>query len=376
MQMWTKHEIEFLRESLDLSTKELYLKFCDEYGGSARSYDSVQKKIKALREAFAEDEDTSTPAAPSEIESMLGISQGAQELVVPDITAEKRRQLKDEARWWLEGIMEESEGITFHPDAIVEGNGKSLCVLVSDSHIGKHNENFDIETAEARFRTFPEMIQQMETGLEVDEVVLMLMGDIVEGADIFPTQAHHTECPTITQVQIATEAIWRMMLQFRSIYNCPVRVETVPGNHGRMSRTAHEKTNWDNVVYHIVSVMAEKYGDENIIVNRNFDWFKTFKVKDKVGMLYHYGVKHTGTPAMREKVAGWASRKNFDFMCHGHWHEWHVGNWLSKVVISNGCLCGPDDLAEKMAKEDVARQGYFLVTPGQPIHGISFVEWP
>lgn len=373
MQNWNSHEINFLRESLDLSTKELYLKFCDEFGSHYRSYDSVQKKIKKLRDAMSDEpveDDVDTGQA---IQELL---EGPDQLVVPDVTAEMRREMKQAAKFWLEGIIEESQGYTYTPDAIVEEQGSTLCVLISDSHVGKHNEQYNLAAAVHRFTTLPEKVKTTVGNTSVNEVCIMLMGDIVEGEDIFRTQAHHIECSALEQVQIATEAIWEMVLRFHEVFGCAVRVETVPGNHGRMSRTANEKTNWDNVIYYILRMLATAHDNPQIWVNANFSFFKTFEVKDKTGMIYHYGVKHTGTPAMREKVAGWSVNKNFDFMCHGHWHEWHVGNWLSKVVISNGCLCGPDDLAEKMAREDVARQGYFLVTPGQPIHGIGFVEWP
>ena len=126
----------------------------------------------------------------------------------------------------------------------------------------------------------------------------------------------------------------------------------------------------------ILSMIAKKHNDDKIIMNCNFETFKTFKVKDKTGMANHHGVKHTGTSNMREKVAGWIAGKQFDFMVHGHWHEWHVGNWLGRFIMGNGCMCGPDDLAEQMGKEDTARQGYFFVTPNEPIWGFGFIEWP
>jgi len=122
--------------------------------------------------------------------------------------------------------------------------------------------------------------------------------------------------------------------------------------------------------------MAAMSDDKDIIVNCNFEPFRTFRVKDKIGMAYHHGVKHTGTPSMREKVAGWIASTDFDFMVHGHWHEWHVGNWLGKFVIANGCMCGPDDLAQRMGREDDARQAFFLITPGDPVYGFSFIDWP
>ena len=174
----------------------------------------------------------------------------------------------------------------------------------------------------------------------IDEVLIILAGDLVEGEDIYPTQNNHIECSAIEQTQACVQALWKMVLNFTELFpDASIRIETVPGNHGRVSKTANEKTNWDNVVYMILDMIAKKHNDDRIIMNCNFDAFRTFRVKDKIGMANHHGVKHTGTSNMREKVAGWITGKQFDFMVHGHWHEWHVGNWLGRFVMANGCIC-------------------------------------
>jgi len=375
MNIWDKGEVKFLADNLQLSTKEIYLKYCDEYGFvEARTYDSIQKKVKKLRDAYGDEpDDTDLQEVADQVDKLLA---GKEKLLIPDINAQRKRELKDEAKWWLEGIIEASSDLVFEPPKATCESGISFCILISDSHIGKQNDHYNLEIAKQRIASLPDNILSQEGNIGVDEVVLLFAGDLIEGEDIFKTQSHHLECPAIEQVQIASESYWNMILKFHQLYECPVRVITVPGNHGRMSRTANEKTNWDNVIYHILKVIAQGHGNNDIIIDCNFDQFKLFDVQDKKGMLYHQGVKHTGTPAMREKVAGWSSRKQFDFMCHGHFHEWHIGNWLGKFVIANGCICGPDDLAERMAKEDTARQAYFFVTPGTPLYGFGVIEWP
>ena len=248
---------------------------------------------------------------------------------------------------------------------------------MSDLHFGKHTKWFNIEEASKRATSIPQYLHsKINKMTTIDEVLIILAGDLVEGEDIYPTQNNHIECSAIEQTQACVQALWKMVLNFTELFpDASIRIETVPGNHGRVSKTANEKTNWDNVVYMILDMIAKKHNDDRIIMNCNFDAFRTFRVKDKIGMANHHGVKHTGTSNMREKVAGWITGKQFDFMVHGHWHEWHVGNWLGRFVMANGCMCGPDDLAEQMGKEDTARQGYFFITPKQPIWGFSFVEW-
>ena len=380
MREWTRTEIEFLASHLDKATKELFLMYCDEYGDE-RSYDSVQKKIKALREegfvtAVIDEQDESPQQA---LNNLFEEQRFSEDLKMVDVPAALRREKKELAKSWLQGIIDVTDEIkdrlTYQGSrSVVQSNKSTLCVLLSDTHFGKHTKWFDLETARQRMEGIPFRIKEQPLP-EIDEIVVILAGDMIEGEDIYPTQNTHIECSALEQVQACTESIWKTLVTFRQLFKCPVRVETCPGNHGRVSRTANEKTNWDNVVYHILRVMNTMNADKDLVVNCNFESFKTFKVKDKVGLAYHHGVQHTGTASMRVKVAGWMQSKKFDFLVHGHWHEWHVGNWLGKFVIGNGCMCGPDDLAERMAVEDDARQAFFLVSPGKPVHSFSFIEW-
>lgn len=379
MTLWTPAEITFLSEQLQEPTKEIYGNFCDQYG-SCRSYDSVQKKIKKLRDAFsdADENNEGDETLSDELEGFLGIPTPGQVLFTPHVTTEKKTRSKEEAKAWLTELVEAASQLDLsgpsHATAVV-GDKASLVIVLSDTHFGKHTKAFSLGTAYDRLLSMPDLIVAKGATPPIDEVVVLLVGDMVEGEDIYATQSNHIECSAIEQVQACSRAIWHFLLKLQEVFKVKVRVETVPGNHGRVSKTANEQTNWDNVVYHILNVMANMRDDEDLVVNCNFHTFHTFPVKDKTGLIYHHGVKHTGTSAMREKVAGWAHGKKFDFLVHGHWHEWHVGNWLGKFVVGNGCLCGPDDLAERMGKEDIARQAYFFVSPEKPVWGFSFVEW-
>ena len=372
---WTGPEIEYLTGQLGRATKEVVTAFNREF--SDRSYDSIQKKIKGLRGALEEvqNEDSVDELMEAALESV-----SVEAIKLPHVTAAEKRDARVDLEGWLRDLVDVGRREISHiGDVIasraVRSDNTSLVVVLSDTHFGKHTADFNLEVARKRMLSVPSGIFNQPLPV-IDEVVVVLAGDMVEGEDIYATQNNHIECPVFEQMQHCTRAIWDMVLLFRQLFNCRVRVETVPGNHGRMSKTANEKTNWDNVVYYTLLTIASLHGDPEIAINANFDQFVNFQVKDKVGMAFHKGVKHTGTPAMQLKIAGWARSKNFDFMVQGHWHEWKVGNWLGKFVMFNGCMCGPDDLAEQMGKEDDARQGYFFVTPEKPVWGFSFVEWP
>ena len=377
MKFWTEQETKLLTDNLDKNTKEIYLAYCDVYG-SSRSYDSIQKKVKQLRE----DELYVTPGTIVEDDSgledafasLLGATP-AQALVLPVTNAQEKKENKEKARDWLKDLVDYGQSLNIqipHRPRVTEGT--SLCLVISDTHVGKHTNVYNLDIASERFKSIPPRLFARVTE-EIDEVAILLTGDLVEGEDIYPTQANHIQCSAIEQVQRCVEGLWEMVLGIRTLFQCRVTIHSVRGNHGRVSKTANEKTNWDNVVYYVLSTIVATHGDPNIVYQAGYEEFHTFRVQDKVGMLYHYGVKHTGTPAMREKVAGWGAVKNFDFMCHGHWHEWHVGAWLGKPVIANGCMCGPDDLAQRIAREDSARQAYFKVRTGEPLYDFGWLEW-
>ena len=375
---WSGPEIEFLTRHLGEETKEIVNLFNEEFEN--RTYDSVQKKVKNLRDAFSDiqnEETQNNDFVVDEIEAV--VEQQAPDLKIPHVTAAEKRAARQDAETWLREIVEYTRREISHisnvvtPEA-VRSDKTTLVVVLSDLHFGKFTEYYSMEIGRQRLRAIPVELKGKALP-EIDEVLIVLVGDVVEGEDIYATQNARIECPVIDQSKAASQAIWETILLFKQIFNCKIRVETAPGNHGRMSKTANEKSNWDNVVYHLVWAMAQVYNDPDIEIKVNFKQFNVFKTKGhKIG-IYHEGVKHASTPAMREKIAGWAVSKDVDILCHGHWHEWHIGNWLGRIVVANGCLCGPDDLAEKMAKEDNARQAWFLLEEGKPPYGFSFLEW-
>lgn len=358
---WTIEEISFLRDSVTMPTKAVYEIFVQRF--PVRTYDSIQKKFKKVREAYE----------PTDVET-AEVNIPATFLLLDDNKARKKKNA-DKVMNFLEGVVEAGRDINVPKVSASQGDKDSLVVVLSDLHFGKRTPWFSLEEASRRLLSIPTDLYKKFQWLEIDEIVVTLVGDLVEGEDIYAGQANDLDCPVIMQVETATKSIWKMLSVFTKLFGKPVKVYSVPGNHGRMSKTASGLTNWDNQICNNLALMSGM-SDLDIQVEQNLNAFKRFRVKDKVGLLYHHGVKHTSTPATRDKVGGWVMSKEFDFLIHGHWHEWHVGNWLGRMVVGNGCMCGPDDLAERMGKEDYARQAYFLVTPGKPLWGFGYIEWP
>lgn len=387
MSSWTSEQLSFLQSSINLSSGERYRDYVARFG-QTRSYDSIERQVRRLRaahkaeelikEALAED-----PSDDLDNELDLDI-----EVFVAPEEQELKKALGRTAPQSVSSFRDRMEFGEFVDNLIQESlqtkpiktkalnSGTSLCILLSDTHIGKMTENFDKEVFTNRLLSIPEKIQkELTLPSDLQEIVVLLAGDMLEGEGIYDTQAHHIEMPAIDQVQIAIDAFWKLINLLKETFNVRVRVETCPGNHGRVSKTSAEKSNWDNIIYQTLGYLAIVAKDEKIVVNVNFDAFHTFQVQDKTGMLFHHGTKHLGTGSMQAKVAGWLFTKEFDFMCHGHWHEWAVNTQFGKLVMKNGSLPGDDDLSERMGCHNPPRQGWLLVRKGQPINQVGFFEW-
>jgi len=372
MQIWSEAELEFLRKNISkATTKEIYDVFVLEFG-EERSYNSVQKKVQALRVAYSTGD--SEPAQDLDVEETILIPYGDDVVSIPLAT---RSNLRSDRKQWLKDFVEYSKqhkpgDVSIKPVATKDS---SLVVALSDLHFGQQNKGYDIQIAEKRIGEMPDRLMQAVGMVDIDEVVYLMIGDMVEGEDIYPSQPHHIVCSTMEQVEHATIALWNMIRRTQKLFKVPVRVVCVFGNHGKANAFNSEKTNWDNVLYHSLKIVAHECADPNIGIECDYSEFKTFMVKDQKGMIYHQGVKHNGTPAMREKIAGWVYAKQFNFMVSGHWHEWKVGCWAEAMWMANGSLCGPNDLSERIAQEGPARQGYFLVTAGKPLWGFGYIEF-
>ena len=193
MQHWSGEEIDFITERLSLNTKELVLDFSTEYG-SSRSYDSIQKKIKKLRDAHSEEPDVVDPTIiGGQLEVILQEPLTNTDLLIPNVSNTLKKERADRARAWLEGVVDLSDDMKYRLNyngsrELVNSEKTSLCVLFSDTHFGKHTKWFNLETARERMLSVPLRIRE-RTLLEIVEVVVILDSDMVEGYDNHPTQS-------------------------------------------------------------------------------------------------------------------------------------------------------------------------------------------
>jgi len=360
MAKWEELEERFLSENLFEDVVEVHNRFTEKFG-LTRSRDSIRRKLQRLREKLTLDSNKNNT---SEDTSLTPLS-----LLDPTI-------VKQQIDVWLRMLASQCTGLDYEIKPALRSSNKSLVILLSDIHWGKQTKSFNMATASDRIFSIPYYLKQQELP-EFDEIVLVLLGDLVEGEGIFEHQYSILEAPVITAHKEGTEVLWQTALALRDTFGVPVRIETGYGNHGRMSKAAHPKSNWDNAIYQSLYMISEFSEESDVVVNLNLEEFQVIEVKGARILLTHEGTKHLSTPATVAKFAGWIISKDIDLMLQGHWHNHSIDTFLGRTRICNGSVSGPDDLSEKMGKDDPARQVYFIIDPNKAgfTSCLDYIQW-
>jgi hypothetical protein len=274
---------------------------------------------------------------------------------------------------WLRALTEVKARRTDVSNTVVGDETNALCLLLSDTHLGKVTPTYDVAIAKERILSIGDKVGEILLS-DVGQIVLLLGGDMVDGEDVYAHQAHTLELPVIEQSKQVAGTLWELITSLRA-FGIDVVVETCPGNHGRASKTADTKTNWDNVVYILLETIAQTYKDPGIKVRTSFEDFNLVQVLDKRILMHHYGTKHAGTSAMQCRMAGWQQIFDWDFMVSGHYHRWSVESVLGHLMMKNGSLVGDDDLTWKLGYTEPPRQGWFVVENEVPITMMGCFEW-
>ena len=253
-----------------------------------------------------------------------------------------------------------SEGVFAIPP-VMTTEGLSALLFLSDLHFGERVEIngievFNLEIAKERLHSIvSQFILAPELdGYEVDECVVILGGDIIDGEMIFPAQSFESEGHVFHQVQDAARILW-LELSVLSKYFKTVRVYCVPGNHGRSSKLHHQMSNWDNVLYFGLQIMAN-IEKTNIEVTTPHQMWMDLKVRNWAVHIRHIGVTQPVSAGPAKKVLTWMDNHSADLLFYGHYHspeQYSVGH---RRVFKNGALPPMNDFAENLGFQEGSGQ--------------------
>lgn len=263
-------------------------------------------------------------------------------------------------------------GFKSHSSEITE-EGITPVLCLSDLHFGEIIEVngfniFDMSIAENAFMS---IIDQAIATRElmpytVDEFVVLLAGDIIDGELIYPAQAFETDGNAYSQMKAATAIIWKGLVRLSEAFGT-IRVYCVPGNHGRSSKLHAQMSNWDNVLYWGLQLIASMQSDYPIEVNTPHQMWMDFKVRHWNVHTRHIGVVQAATASSAKKVMTWMDQHNADLFFYGHYHNPEMYSLGYKRIFKNGSLPPANEFAERLGFQDSRGQWLIGVTNQNPV---------
>jgi hypothetical protein len=228
------------------------------------------------------------------------------------------------------------------------GTPETAVAVFADWQLGKVTPTYNSDVLSNRIELYTEKLLEIaeiqRADHPVDNLHVWLLGDIVEGEEIFPGQSHLIDSGLYRQVGVNGPEILSTFLKTALENFKHVHVTGVIGNHGAVggrARKQHDpETNMDRLLYKIVELI---FKDEPRI---------TFNIPDGKGERNFYAVDNIGNyssllihgdqmPAPTsyygyyKKVMGWkdgAIPENFDDVFMGHYHQ------QFKMTIGSGLL--------------------------------------
>lgn len=281
--------------------------------------------------------------------------------------ARLKRQLQEQESGW--GIIREVLNEVYAEPWEIEvqtpkaselpGSPEVAVLHFTDTHWGKLTPTYDIATCEARMQQAVSAVSEI-TALRrevapIDECVVLLGGDFIEGQGIFPGQAFETSGDLIEQmVKGGPTYVVNALLSLLQIFP-RLRVHAVPGNHGRLSKFFSHRDNADSVFYEIVRKIVQVASPEaeaRIVWDLPLDrergrqWYSRFNITGPwEGLLVHGDqVKSTlgySAYGWGKKIGGWsmaADTRGFTHCFGGHWHTHMTMDFNGVTLFSTGSM--------------------------------------
>lgn len=261
-----------------------------------------------------------------------------------------------------------------------KGKGEAAVLLLGDWQVGKRTPSYNSDVAAERVRLLADKVERLVAIQRADHPVrechVFLLGDLVEGEDIFPGQAHLIDAGLYGQVFSTAEMLAGLVRKLAANFEV-VKVAGVIGNHGRIGRrgVSRPESNADAIAYKTAAMMVR---DEKRIEWRETftsgerHWHEIVEVMGRKWFLFHGDQLKGGSfgfpwYSLAKRISGWnLAIERFDYAAFGHWHT------PVRVVAADGRITafgsGSIESSNTYAQEWVAASGepaQFLVFQSQ-----------
>lgn len=215
-----------------------------------------------------------------------------------------------------------------------ERKPQTAILIVADWQVGKTTPAYDSEIAAERVRLYADRCARiiLDNPAPIEEAVILVGGDLVEGELIFGSQSHHIDASLYRQTFHVAELLADLIRRILTV-TPTVRVRSCIGNHGAIGgpvrRQSHPETNADAMAYNVARLLLRDESrvewPEPVTAGERH-WYETIEVRGRRWFLFHgdqiksasFGIPWYG---YAKRLLGWATSVTpFDYSASGHWH--------------------------------------------------------
>lgn len=261
---------------------------------------------------------------------------------------------KASTRIVVEILQEVIPSANFTPTSTLEIMGsddkeEKAVVLWSDMHIGRYSVELMNKKIASFYSAIIKMIKAQRTSIPIKELHIFMLGDIVDGDDIYPTQSYEQKFYLMEQMftyglPMVTNLINQLSNHFESI-----TISCVSGNHGRKSKNTDTRLNFDTIFYEACKLATAS--NTRIKWNITWEWYQIVEIYGNRFLLTHganirswlnipfYGIIQKGMRWQGSLPEKW------NYLCMGHFHTNLFFKWNNFKTFMNGTWLNNDDYA-------------------------------
>lgn len=237
---------------------------------------------------------------------------------------------------------------------------KTLCITMSDIHIGKKITGYGYEEFKEKLKNLYFAVKDLILEKKPSKLIIFLIGDVCDGDSIYPGHSNFI-CMNVAEQSIQGAKDLSDYVYNLSLLVSEIEIVCVGGNHGRPGKKGEHtlRDNWDYVLYQIMKVHLKSVS--NVVFNISDDWKVFVKIGSLTFMAFHGDETVQGNPLanLPKAVVSWGDmwqRKGiqFDAAVCGHFHKPIMGIQINgRELFVNGSFSPGlnEDYSEKKIRE-------------------------
>ena len=346
------------------------------------SYRAVRYRMNSLEEAGYDFERDG-----NEVWSVVGMSDREDPQRDTEVkrvnTYDKAQATKDVNNSLLEIEKEIKEAVenlpVQYPNYSNSSSQSTLVIPRSDDHFGVKidsrsvNAEYSTPIARERINTIiNRAIEHSEERGDVENVVLGLFGDTVDGENVYPGHVANLEDFLRGQIKKASSTYINQIQKLSEEFE-HVKVVCVPGNHGNIGTIS----NADDIVYDQIELGVDLLELDNVSFVHSNGSYVNFNIRDYNGYARHGqdALEHASTSSGDDRWMNWKEDSDFDIAYHGHHHQLRMEPVGHSQLFQCGTLVPPSMFVDSIGASGVPRAFYHFTTDENMVEDMNIIDF-